>query len=348
MNRQMFRNHALAVAGAVVLLSPAFASDNHFSVLLRLQPELVHVDGSAAEQRDRAGWYLTDGWGGGNKNSHNFGALFVDGGFGISDKTRAVARLGLNVDMEGLKDGEAREREVQAGLEGPWGTLLLGRLETPYKLAGLGWDSLNGTFLQARANTGRSGGAFGHGGYVDNALSYAHRFGDLRFQLFTAIDDLSDIGSGGTSGNHAWGFSMSLPAGPVELMLAHIDASDFKQGPDKRTGTKFGLRWSEGPWTLAGHYEIRGRGLEDGDFLFLSGSYRIDEQWTVMANLGRFLDQGGDNDGGYAALGARFSIDRRFSVHGGIRRISRDISGNEDIAGVGLRMIFNSGNLMGR
>lgn len=335
-----------AVAGTA--LSSSLASDPHLTVVLRVQPELVHVDGSAAERREREGWYLTDGWGGGNKNSHNFGALFIDGGFGLSDNTRAIARLGLNVDMEGLKDGDAREREAQGGIEGPWGTLLVGRLETPYKLAALGWDPLNGTFLQARANTGRSGGAFGHGGYLDNALSYGHQLGDLRFQLFAAVDDLSDIGSGGTSGNHALGFSSNLTAGPVEMMLAHIDASEFKQGPVKRTGTKFGLRWREGPWTLAGHYEIRGRGLEDGDFLFLSASYRLNEQWTFMTNRGRFFDQAGDDDGDYAALAARYSIDHRFSVHGGFRRINRDVSGNENIAGIGMRMIFNSGNLLDR
>jgi predicted porin len=348
MTTRRIRNALLAAFLSALLLTPAWADDAHFSVLLRLQPELVHVDGSAPERRDREGWYLTDGWGGGNKNSHNFGALFIDGGFGIGKRTRAIARLGFNVDMQGLKDGDAREREVQAGLQGPWGSLLLGRLETPYKQAALGWDPLNGTFLQARANTGRSGGAFGHGGYLNNALRYAHQIGDLRFQLFAAIDDLSDLGSGSTSGNHAWGFSMNVPAGPVELMLAHVDGSEFKQGPDKRTGTKFGLRWNEGPVTLAAHYEIRGRGLEDGDFLFMSGSYQLDDQWTLTANFGRFFDDRDADDGDYAALAARYSIDQRLSVHGGFRRLSRDLSGNENIAGVGMRMVFNTGNVLAR
>lgn len=356
MKMRLITRHALTLAAtktvAVVfgglLLLPALANEAHFSVLLRLQPELVHVDGSAAERNDREGWYLTDGWGGGNKNSHNFGALFIDAGFGIAGNTRAIARLGLNVDMEGLKDGEAREREVQAGLQGPWGTLLLGRLETPYKQAALAWDPFNGTFLQARANTGRSGGPFGHGGYLDNALRYDHRVGDLRFQLFAAIDELSDIGSSDNSEEHAWGFSLNLPAGPMELMLAHIDASEFEQGPDNRTATKFGLRWKTGALTLSGHFERRGRGLEDGDFLFISGSYSVDDRWTTMASLGRFADRDHHNDGDYVAVGARYSIDRRFSVHLGGRRTSRDIGGNETIAGLGMRMIFNSGNLLER
>ncbi len=322
--------------------------DPHFSILLRLQPELIHVDGSAAKQADKEGWHLTDGWGNGTKNSHNWGALFIDGGFGVTSNTRVIGRLGFNVDMEGLKDGDAREREVQAGIEGPWGRLLVGRLETPYKKAGLGWDPLNATFLQSRANIGRSGGAFGHGSYVDNALSYAHRIGELDFELFGAVDDVSDIGSGGTSGNHAWGLSMNYSVGSVELMLAHIDASEFKQGPDKRTGTKLGARWSGERWTLGGHYEFRGEGLENGDFAFLTASYRIDDHWNVMTNLGRFIDDENQDDGDYLAIGARYSFDRRFSVHGGLRRISRDTSGNENIAGIGMRILLSSGNLLAR
>jgi len=336
-----------AVVCALATAAPLAAGDeNHFSVLLRLQPELVHVSGSAADSRDRKGWYLTDGWGGGNKNSHNWGALFIDGGFRVGERTRVIGRLGLNVDMEGLKDGDAREREVEAGLEGPWGRLMVGRLETPFKTAGLGWDPFNATFMQARANLGRSGGAFGHGGYVDNALSYAHRIGDLRFTLFGAVDDVSDIGSGGTSGNHAWGLSVNLPLGPVELMAAHIDASEFKQGPDKRTGTKLGVRWSHDAWTLASHWERRGSGLEDGDFFHVNASYRLDDAWQFMAGASLFSDSADSNDGNYAALGVRYHLDRRFSFHGGLRRNDRDAGGSETVAGLGMRVILATGNLL--
>ncbi len=324
----------------------AASDDNHFSVLLRLQPELVQVSGSAADSRDRTGWHLTDGWGGGNKNSHNWGALFIDGGFRLGEQTRVVGRLGFNLDMGGLKDGDARQREVEAGLEGPWGRLVVGRLETPYKIAGLGWDPLNATFMQARANLGRSGGAFGHGGYIDNALSYSHAVGDLRFTLFGAVDDLSDLGSGGTSGNHAWSLAVNLPLGPVEMIAAHIDASEFKQGPDKRTGTKLGLRWSHEAWTLASHWERRGSGLENGDFFHLNASYRLDDAWQIMAGASLFSDGEADNDGNYAALAVRYHVDRRFSIHGGLRRNDRDSIGSETIAGIGMRIILATGNLL--
>ncbi len=340
---------AAAVLGIAILAGSAAAeSESSFSVLLRLQPELVHVSGSAAEARDGEGFFLTDGWGAGRKNSHNWGALFIDGSHPIGRDIEVFGRFGFNVNMQGLADGDARQREVQAGIRGPFGQVLAGRLETPYKLAALGWDPLNATFMQARANIGRSGGAFGHGGYVDNALEYSLSRESFALRLFAAVDDIADIGSGSTAGNHAWAASLSAPVGPVELMLAHIDASEFDGGPDKRTGTKLGLRYRQADWTLAGHFEFRGRGLEDGDFLFLTAE-RATGSWRLAASHGRFEHDGEvGNDGRYYALGARYAFSRQFSVHGGVRRTRRDVSGSENIVGLGFRVIFDTGNLLTR
>ncbi len=338
-------NFLLAAVLALALTSLSMASDDpesSFSILLRLQPELVHVDGSAAEARDADGWYLTDGWAGGNKNAMNFGALFIDGEHQVTDGLRAIGRFGLNINTEGLAGGSAQEREIYVGVAGDYGRLVAGRLETPYKLAALGWDPLNGTAFQARGNIGRSGGAFGHGGYINNAVEYSHRFGPVHLRAMAALDE----GSETTSDSPLWSTSLAIPVGPVELLAVHIDASEFDDGPDKRTGTKLGARYSEGPWTLAGHYEIRGEGLEDGDFMYLTGSYRW-RDWSFIASHGRFNDDGvNDNDGRYSALVARYHLARNVSVHAGLRRLTRDIDGSEKIAGLGIRAIFDTGNLI--
>jgi predicted porin len=335
---------------AAALVLPALPSlskasddpENNFSILLRLQPELVHVDGSAAEARDADGWYLTDGWAGGNKNRMNFGALFINGEHQLNDGLRAVGRFGLNINTEGLPEGSAQHREIYLGLAGDFGQVIAGRLETPYKLAALGWDPLNGTAFQARGNIGRSGGAFGHGSYIDNALEYSHRFGPVSLRAMAALDEDSES----TSNRPMWSASVAMPVGPVELMVAHIDASEFDDGPDKRTGTKLGARYSEGPWTIAGHYEVRGEGLEDGDFMYLTTSYRW-QDWSFIAGHGRFNDDSANNnDGRYSAVAARYHFARNVSAHAGIRRLTRDTGGSENIAGIGIRAIFNSGNLL--
>ncbi|MGY6630856.1 MAG: porin [Wenzhouxiangella sp.] len=328
-------------------LSPALANEHqNLSLLLRVQPEAVNASGDIPDRRGSSGTSITDGWGNGVANSHNWGAFFADAHHRFNDDWRLFARYGLNVDMEGVKSGDAREREVEIGLNTPIGEFRAGRLETPYKLAALGWDPLNATFLQARANTGRSGGAFGHGGYVDNALGYAHQFGVVKVNAFAAVDRLSNVGSGLSDENLAWAFSLSAPLGPVELLLSHIDASRFDGAPGDRTGTKLGARWQDGAWTLAGHYEFRGEGLENGDFLFLTTSYRH-QQWQFSLNHGRFSeDERAGDDARYYALGARYSVSPLISFHGGVRRVERDLSGNEHIAGLGARFTFRTGNLL--
>ncbi len=334
-------------AGLMAQAAPSLADDRqHLSLLLRVQPEAVNASGDIPDRRGSSGTSITDGWGNGVANSHNWGAFFADAHHRFDENWRLFARYGLNVDMEGLKSGDAREREVEIGLNTPIGEFRAGRLETPYKRAALGWDPLNATFMQARANTGRSGGAFGHGGYVDNALGYTHQFGTIGVDAFAAVDRLSNVGSRLADDNLVWAFSLNAPLGPVDVVLSHIDASRFDGGPAKRTGTKLGARWNEGPWTLAGHYEFRGEGLEDGDFLFLSTSYRH-EQWQFSLNYGHFSeDETPGDDARYLALGARYSVSPLISFHGGLRRVERDQSGDEHIAGLGARFIFRTGNLL--
>ena len=51
-------------------------SSTFFEVTARVQTELVGVDGSAAEARGKDNWYITDSWGNGVNNNHNWSAVF--------------------------------------------------------------------------------------------------------------------------------------------------------------------------------------------------------------------------------------------------------------------------------
>ena len=338
------------VAGLVLSVTSvaAFAQSNtessELSILLRLQPELVYVDGEAADARGTDGFEVTDGWGGGSPNSLNWGALFIDGAHQISDSTRVFARFGLNINAEGLVDGDGRNRDVLVGITGPLGELAAGRLQTAYRVTGLDWDPMMGSFLQARGNLGLSGGAFGHGGVFDRSLRYRQSFGSVSFHGTLTLDD-SVINDNGSDDDHLLSASITAPVGPIQLIAAYIDASQYEGGPDDRTGFKFGARYHQDEWTAAIVHESRGEGLEDGDFTFLTGSYRMDK-WQFNANVGLFSDNNDVNDGNYFALGARYQLHNLVSVHGGIRQLDRDFTGKERIAGLGFRILLNSGNLL--
>lgn len=319
-------------------------TDSELSLLLRVQPEMVYVDGAAADARGTDGFNLTDSWAGGNKNASNWGAIFVDGAHQITEKTRVFARFGLNVDMDGLKDGSARDRDLYIGIRSDWGEVAAGRIEAPYKQAGLGWDPLNATFLQARGNVGRSGGAFGHGGYFDRSLAYRNTIGPIRLRTLVSLDNDNLTDPSGDD-DHLFSASVGLPLGPVELMAAYINGSHYEGGPDDREAYKLGAHFNQDQWSAGLIYESRGEGLEDGDFLFTTASYRMD-QWRLSANAGLFNDANDRNDGTYFALGARYQLHNMVTVHGGIRQLDRDLTGKETIAGLGLRIILKSGNLM--
>lgn len=340
---------ALALAGAVSLPMAAAADEpaTSLSFFLRLQAEAVHASGSLPESLDRKGWHVADGWANGGPNSGNWGALFIDLGHQVNDDLRAVARYGMNIDVDGKKD---TDRETFVGLASKqYGQVVAGRLETPYKTAGLGWDPFNATFLQARGNQGVSFGQFGHGGFLNRAIRYNHTVNRVQVAAFVGVDDSSDPGTGKTRGNHTYSFSVIAPVGPVQLLLSYIDGSEYRGGPDDRQGTKLGIRYSEGPLTLAARYEMRDKGLEDGDFVTLSASYQVGK-WLYSAGYSQFMDDrdGRDNDGDYFMVGARYTLRPGVSMHGGFRRTDRDVTGTENMFGLGLRVSYNTGNILAR
>lgn len=334
---------AFFLAYAATSQATAQNTDSQLSLLLRVQPEIVYVDGDIADALGTDGFNLTDGWAGGNKNASNWGAIFIDGAHQVTDRTEVFARFGLNVDMNGLKDGPGRDRDLYVGLRSTWGEVAVGRIEAPYKEAGLSWDPLNATFLQARGNIGRSGGALGHGGYLDRSLAYRKTIGPIRLRTLISLDDSPSEASG--NDNHLFSASVGMPIGPIEIIGAYIDGSRYEGAPSHRDAYKFGAHFNQEQWSAGLIYESRGEGLEDGDFVFTTASYRID-QWRLSANAGFFNDASNQNDGTYFALGATYQLHNMVNVHGGIRQLDRDLTGKETILGLGLRITLKSGNLL--
>ena len=337
-----------ACSAALFSASEALATEHegssHLELVLRLQPELIHASGDRPDARSTDGWAISDGWAGSNTNSAGWGALVLRGHHEVHPGLKMIAELGLNIDAEGLKDGASATREAFVGLKGDWGQVIGGRLESPYRLAGLGWDPLNATFMQARGNLGRTGGLFGHAGNFNSAVEYASPAGPVQFRGFVAFD--SAVTPGDSSNDHTWSFSVSAPVGPVDLIFSHIEGSEYRGGPDNVTGSKLSARYANGPFAVSGSYERRDSGLEDGDFLFGTVSYRW-QDWTLAANAGHFNDDGGaSNDGMYFAFGGRYHLSDQVSVHTGLQYNDRDIGGDELVLGVGLRILLATGNLI--
>gem|GEM_PF-5193423 len=132
---------AFSLLCAMPLLAQSTDDGSEFSLLLRVQPEWVYVDGNAADAAGTDGFDITDGWGAGKPNTLNWGGLFINGSHPIGAQTRAFVHVGFNIDAEGLKDGDSKNRQVYAGIDTAVGEFSAGRIQTAYKAAGLGLGS---------------------------------------------------------------------------------------------------------------------------------------------------------------------------------------------------------------
>lgn len=311
-------------------------SSTFFEVTASVQTELVGASGSAAEARGKDNWYITDSWGNGVNNNENWSAVFLHGEHRFDNGVRVFARHGFNYDMDGLKDGRAKYRDSYVGVAGSLGMVRAGRLESPYKLNTLQWDPFVATFLQARTNMGAAGGPLGAGAYIDDAVDYTLVRNGVTYRAFYSNND-GQPAPQGVERDSTFSGSINFPIHEnIELAIAHIDAGN--RGAGKRQGTKFGARTRYDQFTFAVEYEFRDEGLENGEFLFLSGTYN-DGQRNWSASYGQFMDDGiQNNDGEYYALGVAQRFNRNVAVHAGYRRTERDITGGENTVGIGLRL----------
>jgi predicted porin len=337
---------AMALAGAVTLPSMAMAEvgDTSFSIFLRSQVELTNASGDIAEAGAGDGWHIADGSANGRTDTAGWSGLFFDIGHQISEDTKAIGRYSRNFNTS----GDAGNRDVWIGLQSKrFGKLTAGRHGTPYKNSTLGWDPFNATFLQARGNQGRAGTVFGSNSFLDDSINYEHSLSGIKLAAMIGIDD-SKAADGDTNGDRLLSFALTAPVGPVDLVVSYIDASEYAGRADDSTATKLGARFSEGALTLAAQYEMRDEGFEDGDFAFLTGSYKMGK-WTHSINYGQFMDDStADNDGDYFAIGTKYTWTRIVSVHVGYKRTERDIQGDDNVFGLGLRVGLNTGNLLAR
>lgn len=328
----------LALMNSAVHASDDEAGTSRLSFTTRVQAELVNAEGRAAERREQNGWHLTDAWGGGQPNSHNWNAVFADAAHELSSGIEIFGRYGLNFNTDGIPNGPSKEREVYLGVRGQWGQVRAGRLETPYKLNTLSWDPFNATFLQARANLGKSGGALGHGGYWNDSLDYTYTTDRFTFRsFFSKSNGLSSALSQDNS------FSASLNVRlteELEVAIAHVDAGNAGQGP--RRGSKLGVRYRMNSWTLTSEYETRDRGIENADIVFATVSYQA-AKIRYSASAGGFFDDSVlENDGQYIAFGLDTPINAQLRFHTGVRYNSRDTLGGETLIGIGFRYLFNA------
>lgn len=329
-----------SIAGAVlsILAAPSVAladnDANYFNVGIRAQLEAVNVSGDFAKSMGNDGFHLTDAWGNGNKNVSNFSGLSFEAGHKFDSGIDIFAKADFNFDTEGFKDNRAKYREQYVGIRGSYGEVRVGRLNTSYAMSGLGYDPLHATSLQSRVNGGRSGGPLGHGGFVDDGISYHTNLNGVKLDISYFKHD------GSTHARSTYSVAAAVPLSDTfDLTLAHLTSQ--KAGGGKRDGTKVGGQYRVNQWTFSGQYEVRGKGLDNGDYAFFSTSYQA-AVGKLTLNYGRFFDDSGAKvDSDYIAAALQRKLNNHFAYHAGLRYVDRDGLGSETIVAVGVRATWN-------
>lgn len=342
----------IATAVAAVMAAPAAMAD--ITIGGQLQAEIVNASGDGVdktgENGNGEGLYMSDGWEGGSPNKGNASSFWVKGNHDIGNGLTGLFKLNLNPKF-GDNVSEIGTRDAFIGLKGGFGTVLLGKLNTPYKSSTVKWDPFLATFLQARGNGGMSGGpgGTGHNGYLGNVLAYANKFGPATLVAAIGIDESNDNASDKADNDHAISASLNVPVGPVELALGYVDTGGIvgADGTDNLEKIKVGAKYGGGdvsPLSLAAHYEMASTGGNDTfDQIFATAGYQFGAN-TVSLNAGITQPDTGD-DGEYFALGLNHAFNKSVSALVGVSKSDdQDNDGTKDddvtLAGLSLRVKF--------
>ena len=352
----------IATAVAAVVAAPAAMAD--VTIGGQLQTEIVNASGDGVGGNGE-GLYMSDGWTGGNPNSNNASSFWVKGNHDIGNGLTGLVKLKLNPQF-GDNVSKIGAHDAFIGLKGGFGTVLLGKLSTPYKSSTVKWDPFFATFMQARGNGGMSGA--GHNGYLGNVVAYANEFGPATLVLALGLDESNDTTPAtDTDGDHALSASLNVPVGPVELALAYVDTAGVGShkiddpnnpgekidagnvdGTDNIEAMKVGVKYGGGdvsPLSLAAHYEmIDSGGKAFADQIFLTGGYQFGVH-TVSLNYGITQPDGNGDDGSYVALGLKHAFNNSVSALVGISKTDNaDFNDAADddytTAGVSMRVKF--------
>jgi predicted porin len=306
---------ALAVAGLVS--APAFAATSNVDVYgimsIAIQDtDVSGVDLDVVDNSSRIGFKGSEDLGGGLK------AVWQ-----IEHAINATGTGGVNEGANGAAFGGSGMRNTFVGLAGGFGTALIGRHDTPYKIATGKYDIFADTI--GDYNTGRVDGVALINGTHDargsNAIAYiSPNFSGLTIAaaVVTSNDALTINGAGSSLNvgesvdvvsiaamyangpltvdfayqdvdnySDAWKVGVGYTFGDVTVGAVYEDSDDAQ----KQEGWLLNAKYAMGPIALKAMYGQVDVGAADGDLWVLGADYALSKRTTayvVYAN--------GDND----------------------------------------------------
>lgn len=296
----------LALAIASAFAAPAFAATSNVDIYGALGISIEDTNASAkdmqvTDRQSRIGFKGAEDLGGGLK--------------AIWQIEQAISASAGGQD--GVGGGAFANRNSFVGLSGGFGTVLMGKHDTPYKLATAGkldvfadtMGDVNAVGNMAVGGAGRSNAtqliSTAHDVRVGNAVAYVSpNFGGLSF-LGAVVLTNADAGANSTD---AVSLSVGYDNGPLYLTGAYQDLTDASEA------MKFGVGYKFGSFKVGAVYEdIDNDTTADRDSWYVNGSYAMGAI-TLKAQYGE-LDNAGAADATKLTLGADYSLSKRTNVY---------------------------------
>jgi|SwirhisoilCB3_FD_contig_81_1544921_length_1155_multi_3_in_0_out_0_1 predicted porin len=182
-------------------------------------------------------------------------------------------------------------RNSAVGLQGGWGSFLIGRWDMPYKVSTYPIDAFGDLTMSAISGIGHDQGNFDR--RDQNVVQYwSPKFGPIAFKVAATANEGKACTTSATTGDtscnnpHDLGANVTYTSGPLYAFLAYEDHKDPSAAYRKERGYSGGASFHFGPIKLGGEYERIKRDRSDSalDSPEDRKEWLASVVWTIGAN----------------------------------------------------------------
>ena len=223
--------------------------------------------------------------------------------------------------------GEFATRDSFVGLQGGFGLLRLGYMDTPLKAVRGEVDFFGDQIGDARNLTrirdGYTGGDFDFDARFRNSVAWTSpKFGGLTWALNYSTNTNEGLNE---ENNSAVSTALSYADGPWYLALAY----ERKQETGS-SAVRLGAKFTTGPWSVAGLAQmttVKGSslgGTQDVNVYGVGASYKLTDAWTLKGQYYILTADGSERDASMAAIGVDYRLASQLRLMFAYARTSND------------------------
>ncbi|MDD3517005.1 MAG: porin [Chromatiales bacterium] len=304
---------AIAVAAALAAPAAALADTQIYGV--------AHVSLDFVDSGDNSSHQL----------SSNSSRLGFKGSEDLGNGLKAIWQIESGADLTG-GGGQLATRNSFVGLAGGWGTAVMGRHDTPYKMSTGKIDVFGDKIGDYNTVIGYIGGVTTGFRVLDNraprAIAYlSPNMGGLSFALAYVTDLADDMPSATANDKNAYSANVSYSAGPLYLTMAYESLNEMGAGGDDVTGMKVGASYSFGDFTIGGVFENADDGANDRNAFYLGGKFKMGATYLAAA-FGQADELTTEDGATMYAIGVGHNFSKRTEMYAVYAAVDNDDMGN--------------------